>query len=157
HLVHIGALSFEDALRLVEARGTAFDAGPDGAMAIVSPIDLRELEVVVERARVGGLLEICIYNSARQHTLSGDRRAVEEVLHVVKRELHAGGVIVEPRLPMHSKRYWPVVPAFIPALQRIPWRPIMRPYLPTVSGRFMSSPTPGDLIYSLALHVWRPV
>src|SRR5436190_18392596 len=58
HLVHIAALSFEDAVRLVEARGVAFDAGPDGAMAAVTPLETAALERVIRRARAYGFVEI---------------------------------------------------------------------------------------------------
>ena len=40
HLTHIGALDFVDALRVVKARGEAYDAGPRGQMASVQPLDL---------------------------------------------------------------------------------------------------------------------
>lgn len=157
HLVHIGALDFVHALRLIEARGLAYDAGPDGVMAAVFPLEHDALEPVVKRAQEYGALGIGSYNSPTQHVLSGERGAVEAALRVLEDEHAVEAVVIEPRIPMHSARFWPVVPAFLPALQQVPWQPIQRPYLPNVTGRFLSSPTPGDLIQSLALHVWRPV
>src|SRR5215204_905002 len=77
HLVHIGALEFADALRLVDARGVAYDAGPAGAMAAIFPLELSDLESVVSRAREHGVLEIGNFNSPTQHVLSGEREAVE--------------------------------------------------------------------------------
>jgi [acyl-carrier-protein] S-malonyltransferase len=157
HLVHIGALGFADALRLVDARGAAYDAGPDGAMAAVFPIDLGELEPVVSRARAHGTLEIGNHNSPTQYVLSGERPALEAAMRILEDEHVVETVVIEPRIPMHSTRFRPVVPAFSPALRRAAWRPVTRPYLPNAHGRFLSSPTPGDLISSLTLHVWRPV
>src|SRR5262249_562732 len=58
HLVHIGALTFAEALRLVDARGEAYDAGPAGAMAAVFPMESAALEAVIGRAREHGKLEI---------------------------------------------------------------------------------------------------
>src|SRR5687768_15241093 len=46
HLVHIGALEFDDALRVLEARGNAYDEGPRGKMTAVFPAsadDMTEL------------------------------------------------------------------------------------------------------------------
>src|SRR5262249_16659079 len=39
HLVEIGALSFEDALQVLEARGRAYQDGPRGLMISVFPVD----------------------------------------------------------------------------------------------------------------------
>ncbi len=157
HLVHIGALEFAQALRLIDARGIAYDAGPDGAMAAVFPLDLEAVELVVKRAKEYGALEIGSYNSPTQHVLSGERAAVQAATRMLEDEYAVEAVVIEPRIPMHSAPFWPVVRAFLPALQQVSWQPIRRPYLPNASGRFLSSPTPGDLIYSLTLHVWRPV
>ena len=157
HLVHIGALSFEDALRLVDARGQAYDAGPEGAMAAVFPLDTPTLEAVVIRARAAGDLEIGGYNSPTQHVLSGERTAIEAAMHILDAEYSVEAVVIEPRIPMHSKTFWPVVRAFLPALQQVAWQPVRRPYLPNATGRFLRQPTAGELIYSLTLHVWRPV
>jgi [acyl-carrier-protein] S-malonyltransferase len=157
HLVHIGALDFAQALRLVDARGIAYDAGPDGVMAAVSPLALDELEPVVRRAQQRGTLEIGSYNSPTQHVLSGERAAVDAAQRILVDEHLVETVVVEDHIPMHSTRFWPVVPAFLPALQTVRWQSIRRPYLPNVVGRFLSTPTPGDFIYLLTQHVWRPV
>ena len=37
HLVHIGALEFDDAVRLLDGRGAAYERGPSGKMAAVFP------------------------------------------------------------------------------------------------------------------------
>jgi [acyl-carrier-protein] S-malonyltransferase len=156
HLVHIGALGFADAVRLVDARGRACEAGPDGAMVAVFPLELSRLESVVGRAKAYGTLEIGIYYSAALYVLSGERSALDVAGRMLDAEFRAETALVDPSLPMHSARFWPVVPAFLPALQQVPWQPIKRPYLPNAAGRFMSAPTPGDLIYSLTLQLWRP-
>jgi [acyl-carrier-protein] S-malonyltransferase len=44
HLVHIGALSFEDALVLLEQRGQLYEAGPAGVMVSVFPVDAGAVE-----------------------------------------------------------------------------------------------------------------
>ena len=74
HLVHIGALRFTDALRLVNARGAAYDAGPAGVMASVFPLSLEELEQVVARARNHGALEIVNLNSPPRTSSRAPRR-----------------------------------------------------------------------------------
>jgi [acyl-carrier-protein] S-malonyltransferase len=157
HLVHIGALDFADALRLVDARGVAYDAGPDGMMAAIFPIPLPELESIVRRANEHGIVQIGNYNSPTQHVLSGERPAVEAALRMLDDEHLVEAAVIDERIPMHSRRFWPVVRTFLPALQKVPWQPIRQAYLPNVMGRHLSSPTPGDLIYLLTQHIWRPV
>jgi [acyl-carrier-protein] S-malonyltransferase len=157
HLVHIGALGFGEAVRLVDARGRACDGGPDGVMVAVFPLELDQLEDVISRAKPYGALEIGTYHSHILHVLAGDRSAVDVAVGILNGEYHVETAVLEPHVPMHCARFWTVVPAFLPALQRVPWQPIKRPYLPNATARFMRSPTPGDLIYSLTLQIWRPV
>ncbi len=157
HVVHIGALDFASALRLVDARGVAYDAGPDGAMAAVFPIGLDELEPIIQRAQEHGILEVGSYNSPTQHVLSGERVAIDAARRILENEHVVETVVIEERIAMHSKRFWPVVSQFLPKLQRMPWQPTRLPYLANVVGRFLLTPTPGDFIFLLSQHVWRPV
>src|SRR5262249_2625061 len=99
HLVHIGGLCFADALKLVDARGAAYDAGPDGAMAAVFPLELAELQAVVARAREYGCLEIANLNSPTQHVLSGERAALSAALAILEEEHFVEGVMIEERIP----------------------------------------------------------
>ena len=80
HLLHIGALAFEDALRLVAARGAAYDQGPLGAMAAVFPVDEAAVLDAIERLAPVGIVEIANFNSPSQFVLAGDRAAVDAVL-----------------------------------------------------------------------------
>jgi [acyl-carrier-protein] S-malonyltransferase len=157
HLVHIGGLAFADALRLVDARGKAYDSGPDGAMAAVFPLEVSELEPVVARARAHGCLEIANLNSPTQHVLSGERAAISAALAILEEEHFVEGVVVEQRIPMHSSRFAPVAQAFKPALERAHWRPLEKPYLPNVLGRFLEPSAPAALVDMLFQHVQRPV
>ena len=157
HLVQIGAASFEDVLRVVDARGALYDAGPDGSMASAFPIDDEALAGVVERARAHGCLEIAVFNSPAHHVLSGDRAALEVALDLLEREHFVDGVVIEPRLPMHSSRFEPVGRALSTVLREVAWKPPTRPYLPNVLGRFVEDPGPADLATLLSQHVYRPV
>src|ERR1700683_924554 len=79
HLVHIGALRFEDALPLLEARGDAYDETPRGAMASVFPIELHALQAATAAASVPGVCSIALHNSPRQHVLSGERDSIQRI------------------------------------------------------------------------------
>lgn len=157
HLVHIGAVSFEDAIRLVDARGAMYDAGPDGAMASAFPLDHDALAAVVERARAHGCLDVAVFNSPAHHVLSGERAALELALDLLEREHFIEGVVIEPRIPMHSSRFEPVGRELRAVLERVGWKPPTRPYLPNVVGRFVEEPGPAEFATLLSQHVYRPV
>jgi len=111
HLVQIGALDFEQALRTVEERGEAYDAGPRGAMASVFPIELEALQDVARRAAAAadGVLEVVNLNSPRQHVLSGDQRALETALKLLEEEEgFVQAVVIERQVPMHCSTFAPV-------------------------------------------------
>jgi [acyl-carrier-protein] S-malonyltransferase len=157
HLVHIGAVSFEEALRVVDARGALYDAGPDGAMASAFPLDHEALAAVVERARAHGCLEIAVFNSPAHHVLSGERAALELALDLLEREFFIEGVIIEPRIPMHSSRFEPIGRALGTVLEQVAWKAPGGPYLPNVVGRFVQDPGPAEFVTLLSQHVYRPV
>lgn len=159
HLVHIGALEFTEALRLVHARGEAYDAGPRGQMASVQPLDLDTLEEVVEQIRGRGLgvLEIVNLNSPKQHVISGDAAAVEAAVAVLEDEHFVVPTIIERQVPMHASLFEPVGAALRPHLQRARFKAPHRPYLPNRRGEFVAAPSHADFVELLAAHVHTPV
>lgn len=157
HLVHIGALTFVDALRLVDARGAAYDDGPEGAMASVFPLPLDELALVVARARAQGPLEIVNLNSPTQNVIAGSPPAIEAASAILDEEHGVECKIIERRVPMHASFFAPVAAALRPALDLAPFRAPRSPYLPNVTGRFEHAPTPARFADLLARHVHSPV
>ena len=116
HLVHVGALAFTDALRLVSARGEAYDAGPRGMMAaIVGP----DTEVVDAVARAHGVA-ISNYNGPTQHVIAGPVPGVAAASAVLEDEHYAMSLVIEAAVPMHSPTFAPVATAFEPALRAAP-------------------------------------
>lgn len=82
-LVFAGALSFEEALRLVGRRGQFMQEACDaasGAMVSVLGLPAAEVEGVVDKARAEGFdVSLANYNSPVQTVVSGQEAAVEEV------------------------------------------------------------------------------
>ena len=157
HLVHIGAIGFTDALRLVDARGAAYDAGPEGAMISVFPLSVDELAGIVARVQSVGRVEIANLNSPTQNVLSGDREAVSAVAALADLEHGATCVLIEKRIPMHSTVFRPVADALRPALERAPFQTPRLPYLPNVLGRWEIDPSPARIAELLTLHVYNSV
>jgi [acyl-carrier-protein] S-malonyltransferase len=157
HLVHIGALAFEDGLRLLEARGDAYDAGPHGAMYAVAPVEPGEVEeAIVDSASVAEV-GIGVHNSPRECVLSGTVPAIQAVLARLESDAFVEPTLVDAWRPMHSPLYDTVARRFRPDLDGVSWRKPRKPYLPNVLGRFEPDPGPRRLRDLLALHVWRPV
>ena len=155
HLVHIGALGFEDALRLVAARGEAYERGPIGAMAAVFPALEDEVRYAISRS--SGTVEIANFNSPTQHVIAGHRPAVDETARVLEDEHAASCVVIENRLPMHSSLFSPVADLFRPALATAAIRAPQRPYLPNVLGCFSDDVSPSRIRALLAAQVCSPV
>jgi [acyl-carrier-protein] S-malonyltransferase len=157
HLVHIGALDFADALRLVDRRGELYDAGPSGCMVSVFPVEIEAVDDAVRRASAHGVVEISNYNSPTQHVLAGDAKAVESAAQLLEDEHSAHVVTIERRIPMHCSRFSSVAEAFRPHLAAASWKAPRRAYLPNVDGSSMESATQADFVRCLSEHVHRPV
>jgi [acyl-carrier-protein] S-malonyltransferase len=157
HLVHIGAVSFEDALRAVEQRGICYDEGPRGWMAAIQPIELEDLEAVVAEASQLGLLEIVNLNSPRQHVIAGERVAVEAAVERAEEEFYAQAHVIERNVPMHSSLFHPVGERFREHLEQVQFLAPRRPYLPNRLGQLLPEPSRAELIDLLASHVHAPV
>ena len=157
HLVHIGAVSFADALRAVDARGRAYDAGPRGIMAAVFPLDLEELEPLIERARAQGVVEAVNLNSPRQNVVAGDEPAVRELMRILEEDTFSRAVVIEEQVPMHCSTFAPVGASFRQTLETLQFNAPALPYLPNRLGDFAASPTQDTFVELLSTHVHMPV
>jgi [acyl-carrier-protein] S-malonyltransferase len=154
HLVHIGALSFEDALRLVDERGSLYDEGAEGKMVSVFPIGAAALERVIDDLGVKDQVVVGLYNTPRQQVLSGECVAVDRV--VARLDSFVDPMEIE-RIPMHAPLLAPVAERFRSVLARTALKPPRRSYVPNVQGRVIRDPTPDQIRECLAAHVCEPV
>jgi acyl transferase domain-containing protein/acyl-CoA synthetase (AMP-forming)/AMP-acid ligase II/NADPH:quinone reductase-like Zn-dependent oxidoreductase/acyl carrier protein len=142
-----GAMSLEDALRLVAARGRLIGRlPPDGGMAAV-----RAPEAVVAPLvrRHAADLSIAAYNGPELLVLSGRKASLAAVL----KELKAQGVTCRA-LPVshafHSPLMEPVLPEFEAALQAVEFSPPSIPLVSNLSGQFLEeAPSPGHWLRHL--------
>jgi [acyl-carrier-protein] S-malonyltransferase len=159
HLVHIGAIDFDDALALVDARGRCFDEAPPGIMITILGVDRGTVEEAVSRARAHGTVVISNYNTPTQHVISGEPAAVEWAAHALEDESGALATVIERRVPMHSPLMRDVAVRFREAIDRAPLR---RPregadYWPNVDGEAMPGASASDIADRLERHVREPV
>jgi [acyl-carrier-protein] S-malonyltransferase len=134
HLVHIGALSFDAALRLVDERGRLYDEARGGLMVSIHPVEASLVErVIVERGLVGRAA-VGLYNSPRQQVVSGERAAVEEVVAAIEEEVYVDATVIEPRIPMHAPPFEAIGTRLGPVLARTAFAAPALPYVPNVLG-----------------------
>lgn len=88
-LVCAGALSFQDAVRLVRQRGIIMQhADPEqlGTMAAVSGIRLQALQELCEKISTKEYpVQVACMNTDQQHVISGHRHAVQKILRITDR------------------------------------------------------------------------
>ncbi len=157
HLVHIGAIDFEGALRLVDARGRVYDKGPAGVMAALFPIDLTEVNELLQRASHAGCVQIANYNTPSQFVIAGEPAAVQAAIEIAQDEYSIDPVIIEKQIPMHTRVFRSVADALLPHLQAAPFRVPTRPYISNVVGTVVTDPQPQRIVELLAQHVYSPV
>jgi [acyl-carrier-protein] S-malonyltransferase len=157
HLVHIGALSFDDGVTLVDRRGQLFDEGPHGVMVSLFPIEAHDLEAIIADLNLQERVDVGLYNSPRQQVLSGERAAVEAVLAKIEDEMFADATEIESRIPMHSPLFASVGKALKTVLDGAPFVAPKLAYVPNVRGEVSEAASPPFIRECLAAHVFNPV
>jgi [acyl-carrier-protein] S-malonyltransferase len=81
-LVYAGAMTFEDGLRVVQARGRAMQAAaeatPSGMVSVLG-LEIPDIEVLLSEARSAGTLEIANYLCPGNTVLSGAMPAIQRI------------------------------------------------------------------------------
>jgi [acyl-carrier-protein] S-malonyltransferase len=86
-LAAAGAMAWEDACKLVRARGRYMQEACDkqpSTMASIVGLDDAALEKAVEPARAKGIVVLANYNAPGQVAISGDTEAVQEAMKLAK-------------------------------------------------------------------------
>lgn len=135
-LVASRSLGFEDALRLVQARGRfmqeAVPAG-EGAMAAVLGCDATVVEAACERARVrtGAWVEAANYNAPQQTVVSGDASAVAAACEEALAQGARRAIPLPVSAPFHCARMTPAAEKLAGELARVRFRD---PHPPVVTN-----------------------
>lgn len=157
HLVHIGALSFEDALILLDQRGRLYEAGPAGVMVSVLPVDAEAVEEKIKERGLSGRVVIGLYNSPRQQVLSGETAAVDELVAALEDNTLIQAVETEPHIPMHGPTFAPVAEKFRSVLDKTTFVTPALSYIPNVAGEPIARATPDQIRTYLTDHVCKSV
>ncbi|MGY3766084.1 ACP S-malonyltransferase [Vagococcus vulneris] len=157
-LVESGALSFEDALRVVQQRGQFMaDAVPSGqgAMSAVIGLDRMIVEEICLGAQSKGLVIAANYNMPTQIAIAGTLVGVEEAELL----LHEAGARRIIRLnvsgPFHTPLMKPASEKLKPILTSVAFQEMKIPVVTNVTGQILSKET--DLVDNLMEQVMSPV
>ena len=157
HLVEIGALSFESALRILDARGRAYEDGPRGLMMSVLPCEESQVQQALDSTVTPGSASIAIELSAKHFVISGEATSVQATASWLEDEAFAQARVVDSALPMHSRTFRPAADSFLGNLEKAKWRPAQKPYLPNVDGQFLIDARPAEFVDRLYRHVFSTV
>ena len=105
-LVAAGALSFEDALRVVRRRGTFMQeavAPEEGAMAALIGSDVETVNQVCREASSLGVCSPANINSPRQIVIAGHRAAVERAVALARERGARKAVMLTVSAPFHCE------------------------------------------------------
>ena len=158
-LVFVGALEFEDALYVVCRRGEymqeACDAR-DGTMASVLGLASGRVEEVVAGARGEGLeVGIANYNSPDQTVISGERKAVEEVMERLRAAGARRAVCLRVAGAYHSALMGEATRKLEPLLRELSIKEPRMPFIANYSGAEIRDPE--EIRQGLVLQVESPV
>ena len=104
-LVAAGALSFEDALKLVKRRAELMAQAPSGAMAALIGLADDKLAGVLQSASAGGEIVAANYNSPGQVVVSGAPAAIELAMNEAKTQ----GAKIAVKLPVSGAFHSPLM------------------------------------------------
>jgi [acyl-carrier-protein] S-malonyltransferase len=136
-LVAAGALSLEDAVRTVRARGKAMQlAVPEGtgAMAAIMGASLEEVSDLCAKAGQGDVLSAANFNAPGQTVIAGAKAAVDRALELAKaRKLKAIGLKVSA--PFHCQLMAPAARVVADELARVSLAPLRFPVIANVDAQ----------------------
>ena len=156
HLVHIGAVDFFEALKLVDYRGQCYEDAPRGKMLAVMPLEREELQEYVAAFSDRGIVEIANYNAPSQHVIAGEADLVDELADILEDEAMAMCFPVDDVIAMHTHVMDPVAEKLSVKLADINWNIPGSAYHPGVEGG-MEVMDPEQIAGLLTRHVNRPV
>ena len=147
-LVFAGALTFEDALRVVQCRGEAMqaaaDATPSGMVSLLL-LDLEQVQSICEQASAAGRLQIANFLCPGNLVVSGDQAACARAVELAEQ---AGGRAVQLAVAgaFHTEIMQPADDKLAQILDSVEIRP---PRIPVVSNVDAESHDDPDVIRGL--------
>ena len=141
-LVAAGALSFEEALRVVRQRGQfmqeAVPAG-EGAMAALLGVDVEAVEAVCLEASERGVCSPANINSPNQVVIAGHKSAVEYAVTLAKQRGAKRAVMLAVSAPFHCALMKPAAERLGPVLAETAFTDLNVPLITNVDAAIITS------------------
>ncbi|MGB3287753.1 MAG: ACP S-malonyltransferase [Burkholderiaceae bacterium] len=157
-LAAVGALSLEDAVRLVRVRADAMQAAVPvgtGGMAAVLGLDDDVVKDICARAAQGEVVEAVNFNAPAQVVIAGHKAAVERACELAKAEGAKRALVLPVSAPFHSSLLKPAAAVLEGALKGIA---LATPQVPLVNNVDVRMPSDPDAIKdALVRQAWHPV
>jgi [acyl-carrier-protein] S-malonyltransferase len=136
-LVASGALSLEDAVRIVRLRGEAMQeavAAGAGAMAAVMGLSPEKLAAICEEARQGEVVSPANFNAPGQIVIAGHAAAVARASKLVA-ERQGKAIPLKVSAPFHCSLMAPAAAKLAACLETVTIAPLAFPVLANVDAR----------------------
>ncbi|MGH6769426.1 MAG: ACP S-malonyltransferase [Xanthobacteraceae bacterium] len=133
-LAAAGALSLQDAVRLVRIRGRAMQQAVPvgvGAMAALMGVDFEQAAAIAADAAQGEIVQAANDNGGGQVVVSGHKAAVERAVDVAKAKGVRRAMMLPVSGPFHSALMQPAADVMADALAKVA---ITRPCVPLVAN-----------------------
>jgi [acyl-carrier-protein] S-malonyltransferase len=155
-LVASGALSFVDALKLVQKRAAYMAAVPvQGGMAAMINCPPAYLEAIINELAVEGVIEPANLNSPSQIVVSGELSLVQKLVSKVKEDGVGKAIPLAVQGAFHSSLMLPAARRFRLDLEKTSFSPPTTPLIANVTGEEVTAT--GDFQRLLEKQIYSPV
>ncbi|TEA78521.1 ACP S-malonyltransferase [Allopusillimonas ginsengisoli] len=157
-LVAAGALSLEDAVRIVRIRADAMQAAVPvgtGGMAAILGLSDDAVRDVCARAAQGEIVEAVNFNAPAQVVIAGHKGAVERACDLAREQGAKRALVLPVSAPFHSSLLKPAAEVLQRALAQMA---IGAPAMPLINNVDVASPQdPAAIRDALVRQAWHPV
>lgn len=157
-LTAAGALSLEDAVRLVRIRADAMQAAVPvgtGAMAAILGLDDDAVRLACQQSAQGEIVEAVNFNAPAQVVIAGHKAAVERACEAAKAAGAKRALLLPVSAPFHSSLLKPAADVLAAALADIAVRAPQVSVINNVDVAFSDSPQ--TIRDALVRQAWHPV
>lgn len=157
-LTAAGALSLEDAVRIVRVRADAMQAAVPvgtGAMAAVLGLSDDDVRAVCAEAAGSQVVEAVNFNAPEQVVIAGHKEAVERACGLAKQKGAKRALLLPVSAPFHSSLLKPAAEVLQAALEKVELRSPAVPVINNVDVATVSEPA--AIRNALVRQAWHPV
>ena len=157
-LAAAGAISLQDAVRVVRIRADAMQAAVPvgtGGMAAILGLDDDVVRDICAQAAQGQVVEAVNFNAPAQVVIAGHKQAVERACELAKTQGAKRALMLQVSAPFHSSLLQPAAQVLKQALAAID---IKSPAIPLINNVDVATTSDSDAIRdALVRQAWHPV